>query len=397
MKPSVKSFAYALDSAPAPSDAPDKACRARAGTLMTPHGPVQTPVFMPVGTHSAVRSMTWPQVKATGAQIVLCNAYHLYLRPGPELVAKAGGLHTWMSWDGPILTDSGGFQVFSLASHRKITEDGVHFRDPLTGRSHFIGPKEAMAIQNALGADIIMAFDECPPYPCTREYAEASLAKTHRWLETCFEHHARPEDQALFPIVQGSVFEDLRQESVRFVTGMPAHGFAIGGVSVGETKKMMHEVVARTAPLLPADKPRYLMGIGTPEDLLQGIYHGVDMFDCVMPTRNARHGTFFTPTGNRLIRNACFTEDFGPLVEGCACYTCQNHSRAYIRHIYRQKEGSAGTLLSIHNVHHLVQLAKDAREAILAGRFEDFYAERMALLPAYANPLADAGPSQHAL
>lgn len=350
---------------------------ARAGTYTTPHGSVETPVFMPVGTHSAVRSLTWPQVKATGAEIVLSNAYHLYLRPGHELVAKAGGLHGWMGWDGPILTDSGGFQVFSLAKLNNIGEDGVTFQDPLGGKIHFIGPEKSMEIQNGLGADIIMAFDECPPYPATKEYVEKSLDKTHRWLERCFEHHARPNDQALFPIVQGGVYEDLRTKSVEFCTSMPARGFAIGGVSVGETKMQMDQVVRFTAPLLPKDKPRYLMGVGTPRDLLDGISHGIDMFDCVMPTRIARHGSYFTPTGQKIIKNAEHREAFEPLVEGCDCFTCKNYTRAYLRHIYKMKETSAGTLLSIHNIHYLIRLVKDAREAILASRFNDFYHETM--------------------
>jgi queuine tRNA-ribosyltransferase len=354
--------------------------QARAGTFNTPHGIVETPVFMPVGTHSAVRCLTNDQLNAIGAQIILANSYHMFIRPGTELVRKAGGLHGWMNWQKPMLTDSGGFQVFSLASHRKITEDGVHFLDPLTGDKRFIGPKEAMQIQNDLGADVIMAFDECPPYPATEEYTRKSLEKTNRWLEICFEHHARPEDQALFPIVQGSTFRHLREESVEFVTQFPAHGFAIGGVSVGETKEWVRAVVEYTAPMLPTDRPRYLMGVGTPEDLLHGIKAGIDMFDCVMPTRIARHGTFFTPTGRRLIRNACFREDFGPLVEGCTCYTCTHHHRAYIQHIYKRKEQTAGTLMSIHNIHTLVHLAQDARRAILNGTFNDFYDEHMTKL-----------------
>ena len=286
----------------------------------------------------------------------------------------AGGLHAWMNWDRPILTDSGGFQVFSLAKHRKITEEGVTFRDVIDGSTHFMGPKESMAIQNALGADIIMAFDECPPNPATHDYAKASLEKTHRWLETCFEHHARSHDQALFPIVQGSTYEDLRTKSVEFVSQFPAVGFAIGGVSVGETKMQMNKVVAFTAPMMPPDKPRYLMGVGTPEDLLEGIKNGIDMFDCVMPTRIARHGTFFTPIGRKIIKNAEYIEDFRPLVEGCGCYSCRHHTRAYIRHIYRMGEMSAGTLLSIHNIYTLVQLAKEARRHILNGTFDDFHA-----------------------
>lgn len=352
---------------------------ARAGLLQTPHGEVHTPVFMPVGTHSAVRTLTWPQVAETGAEIVLSNSYHLYLRPGHELVEKAGGLHNWMNWKKPILTDSGGFQVFSLAKHRDITPEGVFFKDLVDGKKHFMGPKESMRIQNALGADIIMAFDECPPGAINYDYAKKSLEMTNRWLEICFEHHAR-RDQALFPIVQGSIYEDLRTQSVEFVSGFDAVGFAIGGVSVGETKMQMNQVVSFTAPMMPKDKPRYLMGVGTPEDLLEGIRHGIDMFDCVMPTRIARHGSFFTPKGKKIIRNAEYREDFGPLVEGCGCYTCQNHSSAYLRHIYRMGETTASALISIHNIYMLVELAKECRRQIIAGTFEDFYQERMALL-----------------
>ncbi len=354
--------------------------QARAGTLQTPHGEVQTPVFMPVGTHSAVRTLTWPQVAETGAEIVLSNSYHLYLRPGHELVERAGGLHGWMNWQQPILTDSGGFQVFSLAKHRDITPDGVWFKDVIDGKKHFMGPKKSMEIQNALGADIIMAFDECPPGAVEYKYAKKSLEVTNRWLEVCFESHQRAHDQALFPIVQGSVYEDLRTQSVEFVSQFPAVGFAIGGVSVGETKMQMNKVVSFTAPQLPENKPRYLMGVGTPEDLLEGIRHGIDMFDCVMPTRVARHGSFFTPAGKKIIRNAEYAEDFGPLVEGCGCFTCQHHSRAYIRHIYRMGEMTAGTLLSIHNIHSLVQLAKEARRQILLGAYERFYEKTMASL-----------------
>ncbi len=359
--------------------------QARAGTLQTPHGTVHTPVFMPVGTHSAVRTLTWPQVAETGAEIVLSNSYHLYLRPGHELVERAGGLHGWMNWQKPILTDSGGFQVFSLAKHRDITPEGVHFKDVVDGSKHFMGPKESMRIQNALGADIIMAFDECPPGAAEYKYAKESLEITNRWLEICFEHHSRPLDQALFPIVQGSVYEDLRTQSVEFVSQFPAHGFAIGGVSVGETKMQMNQVVSFTAPLLPPDKPRYLMGVGTPEDLLEGIKHGIDMFDCVMPTRVARHGSFFTPYGKKIIRNAEYKEDFAPLVEDCGCYTCRNHSRAYLRHIYRMGETTAATLISIHNIYSLVELAKEARRQILAGTFERFYMQAMARLGMVGN------------
>ena len=346
---------------------------ARAGTFTTPHGVINTPVFMPVGTNSTIKSVTWQHVHDLNAEIVLANAYHLYLRPGHELVAKAGGLHGWSNWQKPILTDSGGFQVFSLAKFRKITEEGVHFRDPLTGNKHFIGPEESMAIQNALGADVIMAYDECPPYPIEHHTALLSLERTHRWLDRCWASHARHHDQALFPIVQGGTFEDLRIKHAGMVQDFDAVGYAIGGVSVGEPRPLIEAITAYTAPLLPANKPRYLMGVGTIRDLLKGIRSGVDMFDCVLPTRNARHGTFFTPSGNKHIKNAEFAEDFGPLVEGCECYTCQNHSRAYVKHLMRQWEDTGKTLLSIHNIHTLVQLAKTTRQHILAGTFDDFY------------------------
>lgn len=351
--------------------------QARAGTFVTPHGTIHTPAFMPVGTHSSVRTLTGPQVAETNAEILLCNAYHMYLRPGHELVEKAGGLHDWMNWKKPILTDSGGFQVFSLSKHRKINAEGVWFKDTVDGKKHFMGPKESMRIQNALGADIIMAFDECPPGAIDYDYARRSLSTTNRWLDTCFENHARPQDQALFPIVQGGVYEDLRDQSVAFVTGFPAHGFAIGGVSVGETKMQMSKVVSYTAPQLPWEKPRYLMGVGTPEDLLEGIRYGIDLFDCVLPTRVARHGSFFTPTGRRIITNAEFREDFSPLVEGCDCFTCQNHTRAYVRHIHRMGEITAATLMSIHNIRTLVRLGEEARKHILAGTFDSFYEETL--------------------
>jgi queuine tRNA-ribosyltransferase len=361
-----------------------ESANARAGRFHTPHGVIETPVFMPVGTHSAVRTLTRDQVLSTQAQIILSNAYHLYLRPGHEQIDRAGGIHEWMNWPKPVLTDSGGFQVFSLAKFRKITPEGVHFRDTLSGDKHFIGPKESMAIQNGIGADIIMAFDECPPYPATYDYARKSLDITHRWLTACFEHHQKPNQQALFPIVQGSTFPDLRAESAAFVQQFPAHGFAIGGVSVGESKEWVNKVVEETAPQLPKDKPRYLMGVGTPEDLLDGIRNGIDMFDCVMPTRIARHGSFFSSTGRKIIKNACFTEDYGPLDEGCDCYACQHHTAAYIRHLYRQGEATASSLLSMHNIRFLVRLGEEARQAILAHRFEDFYAERIGRLVATA-------------
>ncbi len=354
--------------------------QARAGTFVTPHGIVETPVFMPVGTHSTVKTLTFDQVRALEAQVVLGNAYHLYLRPGHEIIKQAGGLHGWTGWEKPMLTDSGGFQVFSLTRLRKIKEEGVSFRDPITGQSHFINPEKSMEIQNALGADIIMAFDECPPYPATYEYAKQSMEMTHRWLERCFQAHQRKSDQALFPIVQGSTFEDLRTESVRFATQFDAHGFAIGGVSVGESKEWVHRVVEFTAPQLPAEKPRYLMGVGTPEDLLDSIAMGIDMFDCVNPTRVGRHGSFFRSTGRRNIKNAGFDGNFGPLEEGCDCYTCQSHHVAYVRHLMKIKEASGATLVSIHNIRFLIRLVEEARQAILAGNFQSFYNERRSML-----------------
>jgi queuine tRNA-ribosyltransferase len=357
----------------------DRKTKARAGSFFTPHGIIETPVFMPVGTNSAVKMLTEAQLLQVGAQIILSNSYHLYLRPGHRLVEKAGGLHRWMNWHRPILTDSGGFQVFSLTHLRKLNDDGVEFRDPLNGTLHFISPEKSMEIQNALGADIIMAFDECPPYPCSYEEAQKANKRTHKWLERCFEAHNRPY-QALFPIVQGSVFEDLRKESANIISSYPAHGYAIGGVSVGETTELINKVVNYTTEFMPETKPRYLMGVGTPEDLLNGVKYGIDMFDCVNPTRIARHGCFFTPVGKGIIKNKEFEEDFSPLVTGCQCYACKNYTRAYIRHLYRVKEATASILLSIHNIYHLINLMKETRKAILNDNFEEYYDSIMSVL-----------------
>ncbi len=357
----------------------EKTCnktKARAGKLYTPHGVVETPVFMPVGTNSTVKMMTQHHLNQTGAQIMLSNSYHLFLRPGHKLISKAGGIHKWMNWQKPVLTDSGGFQVFSLSNLRNITEEGVTFKDAKTGTSYFINPEISMEIQNNIGADIIMAFDECAPYPCDYNQAKKAMDRTHRWLYRCLDAHKR-EDQALFPIVQGSVYDDLREESARVISSVDAPGYAIGGVSVGEPSDIKNRIVEVTAPLLPTDKPRYLMGVGTPEDLLDGVLRGIDMFDCVMPTRIARHGSFFAENGRGTIKNKEFEEDFRPLVEGCDCYTCQNHSRAYIRHLFRVKESTASTLMSIHNIHHLVKLMQDARQAILEDNFQNFYDKKM--------------------
>ena len=347
---------------------------ARAGLFSTPHGIIETPIFMPVGTNSTVKTLTNDQILEAGAQIILANSYHMYLRAGTELIKEAGGLHKWMNFPKPILTDSGGFQVFSLSKLRKITEDGVYFSDPKNGSKHFISPEKSMQIQEDLGADIIMAFDECSPYPCTYEQAKAALEKTKRWLERCFETHKK-YNQALFPIVQGAFFEDLRKESAEFVSKFDAVGFAIGGVSVGEPVDIKNEITKFTAPLLPFDKPRYLMGVGTPVDLINGISYGVDMFDCVLPTRNARHGTFFTYNGNKCIKNKQFERDFSPLDEKCDCWACRNHTKAYIRHLFRTQESTAATLLSIHNIHFLIKLAKDLRKSILENSFESYSSE----------------------
>jgi queuine tRNA-ribosyltransferase len=332
---------------------------------------------MPVGTNSAVKTLTCDQIEDTGAQIILANSYHLYLRAGTKLIKKFGGIHGWMNWNKPVLTDSGGFQVFSLAHLRKITEDGVEFCDPKDGAKHFISPEISMEIQHDIGADIIMAFDECVPYPCDYDTAKAATERTHRWLERCFKAKnalSNPK-QALFPIVQGAFFEDLRRESASVISSFDAAGYAIGGVSVGEPADIKNKFAALTAGLLPEHKPRYLMGVGTPEDLLDGIKNGIDMFDCVLPTRNARHGSFFTWEGRKNIKNKAFQEDGGPLAQGCDCYACKNHSRAYIRHLWRCGESTASTLLSIHNIKFLIDFSKKAREAILADEFGDFYNE----------------------
>lgn len=348
----------------------EKTC-ARAGTFKTPHGIIETPIFMPVGTNSAVKMLTNEQVLNTGAQIILANSYHMYLRAGTELIKKAGGLHNWMNFHKPILTDSGGFQVFSLSKLRKITDDGVYFQDPKNGSKHFISPEISMKIQEDLGADIIMAFDECAPYPCDYNQARSALDKTNAWLKRCFKAH-KNYNQALFPIVQGAFFDDLRKESAEFVSQFDAAGYAIGGVSVGEPTEMKNHITEITAPLLPFNKPRYLMGVGTPIDLINGIKYGIDMFDCVLPTRNARHGTFFTYEGNKIIKNKQYEEDFSPLDTKCNCYTCKNHTKAYIRHLYRTQEATAATLLSIHNIHFLLNLTKDIRTSIIRGDFEEY-------------------------
>ncbi|MBP0028646.1 tRNA guanosine(34) transglycosylase Tgt [Roseofilum sp. Guam] len=342
--------------------------QARAATFLTPHGKVETPRFMPVGTLATVKALTPAQLKGTGAQMVLANTYHLHLQPGEDLIARAGGLHRFMGWDGPMLTDSGGFQVFSLASLRTIQEEGVKFRSPRDGRIIHLTPEKAIAIQNQLGADVIMAFDECPPYPASKEAVIAATERTYRWLKRCIATHDRSE-QALFGIVQGGVYADLRTAAAEQLVDLNLPGYAIGGVSVGEPGDLINQIVKVTAPLLPTEKPRYLMGVGTYQEMVQAIAAGIDLFDCVIPTRLARHGAVFVRGERWNIKNAQFREDFAPLDAECPCYTCQNFSRAYLGHLWRCRELLVYTLLSIHNITELVRFTARIREAILGDRF----------------------------
>ncbi len=344
--------------------------RARAGVFHTPHGPIPTPAFAPVGTQATVKAVTPEQLKEIGASLVLANTYHLYLRPGDELVAEMGGLHRFMSWPAPILTDSGGYQVFSLADTRKVDDEGVTFKSHIDGSTHRFTPEKSIAIQENLGADIIMAFDECAP-PYEREYNERATSRTHAWAERCLQAKSR-SDQALFGIVQGGVFPDLRQSSAEFIAALNFPGNAVGGLSVGESKDEMHAMLDVVLPILPEDKPRYLMGVGTPEDLLDGVLRGVDIFDCVLPTRLARHNAALTHTGRINLVNAAYARDPLPIDPACACYTCQHYSRAYLRHLIAAREMLSATLLSIHNLYTLVKLMSDTRQAILEGRIDSF-------------------------
>lgn len=349
----------------------DAKTHARRGVVHTPHGDIQTPIFMPVGTQATVKAMTERELKEIGAQIILSNTYHLHIRPGEELIREAGGLHQFMSWERPILTDSGGFQVFSLASLRKIKEEGVHFRSHLDGSKMFIGPETSMDIQQALGSDIAMAFDVCSPYPCDHRTAMEAMHRTHRWAERCKAHHTR-EDQAVFGIVQGAFYEDLRIESAKTLADMDFPGYGIGGLSVGEPKPVMYGMLEAIMPYMPEHKPRYLMGVGSPDCLVEGVYRGVDMFDCVLATRVARNGTCFTDSGRLVIRNAQYAHDFGPIEEGCDCYACRNYSRAYIRHLLKAGEITGGRLATIHNLRYLLRLMERIRQAIEEDRFEEF-------------------------
>lgn len=350
-------------------------CKARLGKLHTPHGIIETPIFMPVGTRATVKTMTPEELKDLGAQIILSNTYHLYLRPGHELIKEAGGLHKFMNWDKPILTDSGGFQVFSLGDLRKITEEGVEFRSHIDGSRHFISPEKSIEIQNALGSDIIMAFDECAPYPSDRDYVKHSLERTTRWAKRCKEAHRNPETQALFGIVQGGMYRDLREQSAKEIMDLDFPGYAIGGLSVGEPKELMYEVLDYTVPLLPKNKPRYLMGVGSPDCLFEGVIRGIDMFDCVLPTRIARNGTVMTSQGKVVIRNAKYARDFGKLDPECDCYTCRNYSRAYIRHLFNVNEILGARLTTIHNLYFLLKLMENIRLAIKEDRLLQYKEE----------------------
>ncbi len=356
----------------------DAKSAARRGVIHTPHGDVQTPVFMPVGTQGTVKAMKPEDVASLGhegAHILLGNTYHLYLRPGHDIVKKAGGLHKFMNWDRAILTDSGGFQVFSLGKLRKITEEGVSFRSYIDGSKHMLTPEKSIEIQNALGADIIMAFDECAPHDADYRYIKDSQARTTRWLKRCVQAHKNEDTQALFGIMQGGFFPDLRKESAEEIVDLDLPGYAIGGISVGEPKEKYVGVLDYAVDFLPADKPRYVMGIGTPDYILEAVEHGVDMFDCVEPTRLARHGMAMTSHGRIGLDKGRFKEDFGPIDPECDCYACRNYSRAYIHHLLKENEILGAMLLSEHNLHFLVRLAEEIRHAIEEDRFLEFKKE----------------------
>ncbi|MBE5822115.1 MAG: tRNA guanosine(34) transglycosylase Tgt [Clostridiales bacterium] len=346
---------------------------ARRGRIHTPHGIIETPVFMPVGTQATVKSMTQDELKEMiDAKIILGNTYHLYLRPGHELIKEAGGLHKFMNWDRAILTDSGGFQVFSLGKLRKITEEGVEFRSHLDGSKHFISPEKSMEIQNALGSDIMMCFDECVEYGADYEYTKRSKDMTTRWAKRCKEYHKNTDKQALFGIVQGGMYKDLREESAKELVELDFPGYAVGGLSVGEPAEIMYDVLGHTTPFLPKDKPRYLMGVGSPDYLIEAVIRGIDMCDCVLQTRIARNGTAMTSKGKIVVRNATYERDFTPLDENCDCYTCRNYTKAYIRHLIKCNEILGARLLTIHNLRFTVKLMEDVRKAIEEDRLMDF-------------------------
>lgn len=357
-----------------------RSAKARAGQIDTDHGSILTPVFMPVGTLGTVKAMSPHELEESHAQIILGNTYHLYLRPGHELIRQAGGLHKFISWQHPMLTDSGGFQVMSLSGLRKITRDGVQFQSHIDGSRHYFTPARVMEIQQALGADIIMSFDECPPYPATREYVAKSLTTTLRWAEEGKQAFNNEAHQALFGIVQGGIYDDLREKSALALMDMDFPGYSIGGLAVGEKKEDMFRITGFLNDILPAHKPRYLMGVGTPTDLLNNIANGVDMFDCVMPTRNARKGSIFTRNGKMIIKAARYKEDLGPIDPECRCYTCTHFSRAYIRHLITMNEILGMRLATIHSLYFYQELMQMARQAILEDRYPDFLAQQLQVL-----------------
>ncbi|MCD5397367.1 tRNA guanosine(34) transglycosylase Tgt [candidate division NPL-UPA2 bacterium] len=356
----------------------DKETGARAGKMITPHGSVETPAFMPVGTQATVKTLSPEELKEIGAEILLANTYHLALRPGTDIIKEAGGLHRFMHWDGPILTDSGGYQVFSLAPLRKVSEEGVRFQSHIDGSHRFFSPEEVIRIEKTLGADIIMPLDECPPYPCEYDYAKTSMEMTCRWAERSKKAHSAEADspssngQALFGIVQGSFYPDLRKECIKRLIELDFAGYALGGMSVGEARNLAYEVLDYSAPLLPRDKPRYLMGMGKPLDLVESVTRGIDIFDCILPTRCGRNGTAFTGSGKVVIKNAEHAHEFLPLDEDCQCYTCRHFTRAYLRHLFVTDEILGLRLNTYHNLFFYIQLMKKMRQAILKDRFSEF-------------------------
>lgn len=357
----------------------DATSKARLGEIETSHGVIETPVFMPVGTRASVKTLTNQQLIDIHAKIILGNTYHLMLRPGMDIIQKAGGLHRFMNWDRPILTDSGGFQVFSLGALNKITDKGVHFQSHIDGSRHFLGPVESMQIQKTLGSDIVMVFDECSPYPCEYPEAEKAMLRTHNWAQQCRNYELQGH-QSLFGIVQGGVYEELRKESARYLTGLNFDGYAIGGLSVGEPADVMNSIIECTEPMLPQEKPRYLMGVGTPRNLVEAVMRGIDMFDCVMPTRNARNGTAFTWSGKVVIKARKYAEDFSPLDPELDCYTSQ-FSRAYIRHLLNVDEITGLTLVSLQNLAFYIDFMKKLREAIKNDTLQQFYQKVCAIYP----------------
>ncbi|MDD2689064.1 MAG: tRNA guanosine(34) transglycosylase Tgt [Candidatus Omnitrophica bacterium] len=353
----------------------DKKSNARLGKLTTPHGEIDTPCFMPVGTQGTVKTLSPLELEESGAQIMLSNAYHLFLRPGIEVIKKAGGLHNFISWDKPILTDSGGYQIFSLALLRKVSDDGVEFQSHVDGLKAFFTPEDVIEVQKALGADIIMPLDECVHYPCSKDHAEIAMKRTINWARRSKAHMADYDKQMLFGIVQGSTYEDLRKSCTQELAAVDFDGFAIGGVSVGEPRNLIYNIASLAANLLPKAKPRYLMGVGLPQDIIEAVGCGVDMFDCVVPTRYGRNGSAFTSVGKLTIRNSPYIEDFKPLDEKCSCYACQNFSRAYLRHLFNTDEILGLRLVSLHNIHFYLELMRNARDAVAQDRFTEFKKE----------------------